>query len=103
VSTSPSMSWRSFAIHVIAGLVGITFMCAGIAAIATRKQLPSCPVEEDDARGTVTLLALAPVAVALVLLASTAGIRTRRTLSRGLGDRTTHWQALRVAGGGRSC
>lgn len=43
------MSRKEFAIHVIAGLVGIAFMCLGIAELARRPLPSACPVEEDDA------------------------------------------------------
>lgn len=47
MSTAPSMTWRSFALHVVAGLVGITFMGLGIAAIASRRPPPVQPSAED--------------------------------------------------------
>jgi hypothetical protein len=53
VSTSPSMSWRSFVLHVVAGYFAIGILGAAVVAIATRKSGEPFPVspkgEEDDA------------------------------------------------------
>lgn len=49
MSKQSDMTPVMFAIHVVAGLIAITILCAGIAAIATRKHAPVQHVEDDDA------------------------------------------------------